>query len=133
MRERELAELRETIERRRRQILEAARRTDSDIDALRGADDDVEMESRAQNQQEQFTLAQLGEVERRELAQIDATLRRLEAGSYGTCRQCGEPIAASRLRALPHALDCAECAGRSEEGEKLEREKLGRPRRMTPG
>jgi len=43
------------------------------------------------------------------LARIDAALRRLEAGTYGVCGDCDQPIAAERLRALPFAARCRPC------------------------
>jgi DnaK suppressor protein len=43
------------------------------------------------------------------LHKIDAALRRLDEGSYGDCFQCGEAIAAARLRALPFAVRCKDC------------------------
>jgi DnaK suppressor protein len=43
------------------------------------------------------------------LARIDAALRRLEAGSYGICGDCNQPIASERLRALPFAARCRPC------------------------
>jgi DnaK suppressor protein len=43
------------------------------------------------------------------LARIDAALRRLEAGTYGICGDCEQPIAAERLRALPFAARCRPC------------------------
>ena len=42
------------------------------------------------------------------LAQIDAALRRIEDGTYGTCEVCGKPIGADRLRAIPWAKLCIE-------------------------
>jgi DnaK suppressor protein len=45
----------------------------------------------------------------RELAQVDAALARLEAGTYGLCRACGRPIDPERLEALPWALYDLEC------------------------
>jgi DnaK suppressor protein len=50
---------------------------------------------------------------RESLAEIDAAIARLEAGSYGSCVRCGEPIAAGRLAARPAAPTCIRCAGRS--------------------
>lgn len=47
---------------------------------------------------------------RRELESIERALARLEDGEYGVCARCGEPIAPSRLRALPTAEDCIRCA-----------------------
>ena len=51
----------------------------------------------------------LAELEAEMLRKIDETFRRLEAGAYGTCVDCGEPIAASRLQALPFAVRCCSC------------------------
>ncbi len=103
------------LQRRRRLILEASRRTSADIDSLRGAERDPELEEGSQSEQEQRKLAELGEVEQREIAQIDAALARIEAGTYGVCVECGEEIEARRLEALPHAATCADCADRREQ------------------
>jgi DnaK suppressor protein len=43
------------------------------------------------------------------LYHIDEALRRLRAGTYGNCVECGKPIAASRLKAVPHARMCIKC------------------------
>ena len=43
------------------------------------------------------------------LAEIDAALKRLEAGTYGICTNGGEPIPVARLEALPWATLCIEC------------------------
>jgi DnaK suppressor protein len=40
---------------------------------------------------------------------IDAAVRRLEAGTYGDCVECGDEIHEARLRALPFAVRCREC------------------------
>lgn len=45
----------------------------------------------------------------RELAQVDAAIGRLEAGTYGLCAACGRPIDPERLDALPWALYDLEC------------------------
>jgi DnaK suppressor protein len=47
---------------------------------------------------------------RQHLAEIDAALERLAAGSYGTCTDCGAVIAAERLAARPAAATCISCA-----------------------
>lgn len=44
-----------------------------------------------------------------ELEQVREAQRRLRDGSYGTCQDCGEPIAAARLRALPATPYCTHC------------------------
>lgn len=106
--------IRGELQRRRRAILETSRRADAELDALRSAERDPEFEEGAQTEHEAFTLSRLGETQRRELQQIDAALARLEAGEYGSCADCEQDIDPRRLKALPYALLCAECAARRE-------------------
>ena len=51
------------------------------------------------------------------LADVEGALRRIAAGSYGECIDCGEPIAAARLKAYPAATRCIECQGAFEKRE----------------
>lgn len=51
----------------------------------------------------------------RQLEQVRAALRRLEAGQYGLCQSCGEPIELGRLQALPFAARCMRCQAASEQ------------------
>ena len=44
-----------------------------------------------------------------QLAQVDAALARIRAGSFGTCANCGREIAEARLEALPWAAHCIDC------------------------
>jgi DnaK suppressor protein len=41
--------------------------------------------------------------------EIDRALAKIEAGTYGTCEQCGQPIPKARLKALPYATLCVAC------------------------
>jgi RNA polymerase-binding protein DksA len=43
------------------------------------------------------------------LAEIDAALKRIEDGTYGTCSNCGKQISEERLEALPWATLCIDC------------------------
>ena len=52
----------------------------------------------------------IGAAARAELAQIEAALARLDAGTYETCAYCGEPIDATRLAVVPYARTCTDCA-----------------------
>ncbi|MCB1687094.1 MAG: TraR/DksA family transcriptional regulator [Halioglobus sp.] len=40
---------------------------------------------------------------------IQATLKRIEDGTYGACEACGEPIGEARLNAIPEATRCVSC------------------------
>jgi len=52
---------------------------------------------------------------------LQAALERLRLGDYGTCTECGEPIAAARIRALPEVQTCVRCQDRLERlGRRLE-------------
>src|SRR5271165_3484755 len=57
-------------------------------------------------------VASLLEAASRQLAAVDAAIGRLEAGQYGRCEQCGQPIEAARLAARPTAVTCIRCASR---------------------
>lgn len=52
------------------------------------------------------------------LYQIDDAFKRLDDGSYGICEQCNEPIAMSRLKAVPYASMCINCARAKEQKSK---------------
>jgi RNA polymerase-binding transcription factor DksA len=40
---------------------------------------------------------------------IDKALAKIEAGTYGICERCGQPIPKERLKALPYAALCVAC------------------------
>jgi DnaK suppressor protein len=48
------------------------------------------------------------------LSRIDEAMRRLEAGTYGECAECGTEIPAARLKALPFAVLCRDCQAQEE-------------------
>lgn len=54
----------------------------------------------------------LGNAARLEVAQIKQALARIEAGEYGICVDCGEPIRKERLEALPFTVKCIKCAAK---------------------
>ena len=110
----DLERLKGALQQRRRVIFETSRRADAELDALRSAERDPEFEEGAQLEHEAYTLARLGENQRRELQQIDAAMARIDAGEYGLCMDCGQDIDPRRLAALPYALLCTECAARNE-------------------
>ena len=60
-----------------------------------------------------FERSQIGALVRQvshHLAEIDAALERVGAGTYGVCERCGAPIGDARLEALPAARTCIRCA-----------------------
>jgi DnaK suppressor protein len=48
------------------------------------------------------------------LRQAEHALERLDAGTYGTCEICGNPIGKGRLQAFPRATLCVTCKTKQE-------------------
>jgi len=48
------------------------------------------------------------------LFQTRHALDRIDAGTYGTCENCGGPIGKARLQAFPRATFCVTCKQRQE-------------------
>lgn len=100
-------------ERIRTRLIEHKRELEKRVDRIhRHAREPLEADSSEQ-------AAQLGNVEVvsaleneavNEIVQIDAALRRLEAGHYGICVTCGEDISPKRLDAWPASAECLDCA-----------------------
>lgn len=47
---------------------------------------------------------------RERIVEVDDALGRVDAGTYGMCEGCGEPIAGERLAVRPFARRCIACA-----------------------
>jgi RNA polymerase-binding transcription factor DksA len=77
-----------------------------------GTDDEHDPEGATLAFERQHAAALLSQA-RQQLAAVEAALRRLDDGSYGTCERCGQPIGDERLAARPAALTCVRCATRS--------------------
>lgn len=52
----------------------------------------------------------------RELGDVEAALRRIQRGKYGTCLDCADDIPFQRLEAEPAAQRCLPCQARRERG-----------------
>lgn len=70
----------------------------------------------ATNGVEQSMRMQLKSRENQTLRMINEAIRRIDAGSYGECCNCGETIEMRRLKARPTATLCIAC---KEEEEKI--------------
>lgn len=55
-------------------------------------------------------LSSLGDTDMRAIVAVVDALERLNHGHYGKCKECGEPIGAARLDALPETSICIACA-----------------------
>jgi DnaK suppressor protein len=88
--------------RRRRSLSESAPAPMGADPAARWADYEAAAEPRS-------------ELVRRELAEIDAALGRIQDGRYGRCLACGGPMGLQRLRAIPEARYCLACSGHAQQ------------------
>jgi RNA polymerase-binding transcription factor DksA len=71
---------------------------------------DRDWQERATELENDDVLEGLDELGRAEVRELRAALHRMDAGKYGFCVACGEPIGAERLRAVPTAAKCRVCA-----------------------
>ncbi len=67
-------------------------------------------EEAAQESENDEVMEDLGLAGQTEIRAIDAALARIEAGTYGECVTCGEPISEDRLDLLPFTPFCKEHA-----------------------
>ena len=67
------------------------------------------------NFEQEFTLS-LMQNEEETLDLVEASLERIEEGTYGQCEECGVKIPKTRLNAIPYASLCVRCATQQEQG-----------------
>lgn len=53
-------------------------------------------------------------VKRRRLDELGLALQHLDAGTFGICESCGNPIPAKRLERMPGATMCVSCKEKQE-------------------
>ena len=70
----------------------------------------ADSEDQAIELENQEALEVIKKTETKEIHQIEAALKRISEGTYGTCANCGEPIDPRRLKALPTAATCISCS-----------------------
>jgi RNA polymerase-binding protein DksA len=74
-------------------------------------DDTADTGSKAFEREQEMTL--LANT-RESLFQTEHALRRIAAGTYGSCESCGQPIGKLRLQAFPRATQCVSCKQKQE-------------------
>ena len=68
-----------------------------------------DMADQASGNNEVHIALKLRQTDAKILQAIEEALQRIEKGTYGICRDCGEPIAEARLRAIPWTRVCIAC------------------------
>ena len=68
-----------------------------------------DMADQASGNNEVHIQLKLKQTDAKILQAIEEALFRMEKGTYGICRDCGDPIAAARLEAIPWTRVCITC------------------------
>src|SRR5215211_9204611 len=68
-----------------------------------------DMADQASGNNEVHIQLKLKQTDAKILQAIEEALRRIEKGTYGICRDCGEEIAPARLNAIPWTRVCITC------------------------
>ena len=76
---------------------------------------EADSKERAKQLEDSEVVDALGNEAREELEKVSLALRRMDAGKYGLCANCGLTIGAKRIEAYPYASECIECATIREE------------------
>lgn len=114
------SELKQMLEERRSQILADVRDKIRRVQSGDGYEvlDDGGAHQRDTDQDIEFALLQM---KAETLNKISEALHRLQEGRYGTCQECGDPVATARLRALPFAIRCKDCEEEREDAARRDR------------
>ena len=93
------------LEDRMAELTEAQARLEEDRDEVTEA----ELAGEVEEPDDDLTGA-IDDVRSGEMRGIRAALDRIEAGTYGICTRCEQPIEEERLDLLPHTPFCSDCA-----------------------
>ncbi len=104
-----LGTLKEMLLRKRGEILSASTGTrplpaSMDVNSRQG-----DLADQASGNNEVHIQLKLKQTDAKILQAIEEALYRLEKGTYGICRDCGDPIAPARLEAIPWTRVCISC------------------------
>ncbi len=100
---------RETLLERRSELMQTAglKPLQTSMDHNNGRQGD--MADQATGNNEVHIHLRLKQTDAKILQAIDEALLRIEDGTFGTCRDCGEAIAEPRLQAIPWTRVCISC------------------------
>ncbi|MFI6510761.1 TraR/DksA family transcriptional regulator [Streptosporangium sp. NPDC050855] len=111
----ELAEVRGQLAEEVRELTEEIAKSETEIassDVTDGAgDDQADAGARTYEREREIALT----LNSRDLvAQNERAIARIDAGTYGVCESCHQPIGKERLQAFPRATLCVACKQREE-------------------
>ena len=104
-----LAALKDALLKKRGEILATTTGTrplpaSADVNSRQG-----DLADQASGNNEVHIQLKLKQTDAKILQAIEEALVRMEKGTYGICRDCGEPIAKARLEAIPWTRVCISC------------------------
>src|SRR5215510_1017622 len=117
LKKKELKRFREILQQKKAEILKNAKRTLNEDMTLDSDDLPDEMDLASSEYLQSFTFRLRGR-EKTFLQKIDHALEKIDAGTFGLCEQCGEPISMKRLEARLETTLCIRC---KEDQERIEK------------
>jgi len=114
---RDIKRFNDLLTQQRIEVLRNARKT-RDEEATFDTDDLPDEFDLASSEYAQSLTFRLRDREKFLLSKIDKALKKIEAGEFGVCEECGEEISIKRLEARPVTTLCIRC---KEEQEKVEK------------
>ena len=104
----QIDELKVILLERKENILSNINNSRANIDQLKEQEINDELDY-AELVSDSFTEGMIANHQIDELRQIEESLKKIEAGTYGICDMCGVVIPLGRLKAKPFAKYCTEC------------------------
>lgn len=117
MKKADIKRFQEILEEKRQTVIARAQETMAEDMALDASDLPDEMDLASSESIQSFTFRLRGR-ERVFLQKIDKALKKIEAGEFGNCEECEEPISLKRLEARPETSLCIRCKEDQERQEK---------------
>lgn len=81
-----------------------------EVDHELGEPKSADLNDQAIDLEDDEVLESLGSAAQKEILLLKLALTRIKDGSYGICAKCEEPISDARLKAVPYAPLCKQCA-----------------------
>lgn len=109
----EIERFRQTLHKRREEILNAS---NHNLEAARefGTDGVSDIADEGSVSYNRMVLVSLSEGEKKRIVEMDDALARIKNGTYGICQSCGEAIGDKRLDVKPEAQNCIKCQNGAE-------------------
>ena len=108
----DLNQIKENLLKKREELIKSIEENAEESKAEKAGVEDTADEVTAELSRE--TMYKLSQAEKETLFLIDLALKKIEAGTYGYCEECGEPIGEKRLKAIPWVRLCIDCSQQEE-------------------